>query len=118
MFGRILATPLASMVESPVPSHVSKVGFCIKQAEEIVRNLDVDRLILDRCARYLSRLSGVIETWGKRVRLQTYSPLNTNRTIVSRLNTDESSDFVSEGLELDQVFTPTFPFSDSVMGFI
>ena len=65
VFGRILATPLASMVDSPVPAYVSKAGFCIKQAEEIVRNLDMDRLILDKCARYLARLSEVIETWGK-----------------------------------------------------
>ena len=69
MFGRILATPLESMVESPVPSHVSKVGFRIRQAEEIVRNLDMDRVIQGKCARYLSRLSEVIETWGKRSRL-------------------------------------------------
>jgi hypothetical protein len=118
MFGRILATPLASIIEGPVPSHVSKVGFCIKQAEEIVRNLDVDRLILDRCARYLSRLSGVIEIWGKRVRLRSFHSLNTNHLTVSRLNTDGSSDFVSQGLELDQLFTTTFPLSDSVIGFI
>ncbi|KAK5704718.1 hypothetical protein LTR17_021632 [Elasticomyces elasticus] len=100
MFGRILATPLPSMVESPVPAYVSKAGFCIKQAQEIVRNLDVDRLILDKCARYLARLSEVIETW------------------VSRLNTNESSEFVTQSLELDQVFTTTFPFSESVMGFV
>lgn len=74
MFGRILATPLASMAESLVPSHVSKVGFCIKQAEEVVRNLHGDRVILDKCGRYLSRLSEVIETWGKRTQVQLTIP--------------------------------------------
>lgn len=65
MFGCILATPLASTIEIPVPSYVSKVGFCIKQAEEIVMNLNTDREILDKCTRYLSRLSEVIESWGQ-----------------------------------------------------